>query len=164
MIKEHQHGHRSDCTVHGTDAVRAMRETRKAAEKHGLYRSATESDACGVGFVVNMRGERSHEIVEMGLQILRNLEHRGACGCDPLTGDGAGILMQIPHDFLAAQVPSQLEASRLPGAEVEYGVGMLFLPQATRLRTPPAARRPSPAGDPRRRAVACIGWRTVPDG
>jgi len=79
MIKENQHGQRSDCAVHGTDAVRAMRETRRAAEKHGLYRSQTESDACGVGFVVNMRGERSHDIVEKGLQILRNLEHRGAC-------------------------------------------------------------------------------------
>ena len=126
MNEQIQHGYREDCPVHGVEAVRRMRENRKAAEKHGLYRSQTESDACGVGFVVNMRGEKSHAIVEMGLQILRNLEHRGACGCDPLTGDGAGILMQIPHDFFAAAC-KQLGFT-LP-AEGEYGVGMVFLPR-----------------------------------
>ena len=59
-----------------------------------------EHDACGVGFVVNVKGEKSHRIVEQGLEVLRNLTHRGACGCDPLTGDGAGILVQVPDAFL----------------------------------------------------------------
>ena len=68
--------------------------------REGLYDPAQEHDACGVGFVVNMHGEKSHEIVRSGLEILVNLTHRGACGCDPLTGDGAGILTQIPHEFL----------------------------------------------------------------
>ena len=91
----------------------------------GLYDPAHEHDACGVGFVVNIRGERSHDIVAKGLQILENLEHRGACGCDPETGDGSGLLMQLPHEFF------QREAERLgfgipaPG---EYGVGQVFLP------------------------------------
>ncbi len=58
-----------------------------------------EHDACGVGFVVNVKGEPSHDIVQKGLTVLQNLTHRGACGCDPLTGDGAGILVQIPDDF-----------------------------------------------------------------
>src|SRR5207249_4054288 len=60
----------------------------------------TERDACGVGFVVNVKGERSHDIIEKGLTVLQNLTHRGACGCDPLTGDGAGILVQVPDAFL----------------------------------------------------------------
>ncbi len=69
--------------------------------REGLYDPAFEHDACGVGFVVNMHGEKSHQIVRQGLEILVNLTHRGACGCDPLTGDGAGILMQMPHEFFA---------------------------------------------------------------
>ena len=70
----------------------------------GLYDPAFEHDACGVGFVVNMHGEKSHQIVRQGLEILVNLTHRGACGCDPLTGDGAGILVQMPHEFFAAKL------------------------------------------------------------
>ncbi len=68
--------------------------------KQGLYDPQFEHDACGVGFVVNIKGEKSHEIVEQALQVLVNLDHRGACGCEENTGDGAGILLQIPHAFL----------------------------------------------------------------
>ena len=102
-----------------------MHNYRSIPKKQGLYDPAHEHDACGVGFVVNIKGERSHDIVAKGLQVLDNLTHRGACGCDPRTGDGAGILMQIPHEFFAS------EAARLgfklpaPG---EYGVGQVFLP------------------------------------
>ena len=88
----------------------------------GLYDPRHEHDACGMGFIVNLKGEKSHGIVEKGLQILKNLEHRGACGCDPETGDGAGILIQIPHEFFARELPFALPA---PG---QYGVGMMFLP------------------------------------
>ena len=91
----------------------------------GLYDPRHEHDACGVGFVANLEGKPSHNIIRKGLQILINLTHRGACGCDPDTGDGAGILMQIPHAFF------EREALRLgfhlPGLG-EYGVGMIFLP------------------------------------
>jgi glutamate synthase domain-containing protein 1 len=69
----------------------------------GLYDPANERDACGIGFVVNIGGDPSHDIVLKGLQILENLVHRGACGCDPETGDGAGILIQIPHRFFARE-------------------------------------------------------------
>jgi glutamate synthase (ferredoxin) len=73
------------------------------SRKQGLYDPNYEHDACGVGFVVNMKGKKSHEIVEQALTILLNLNHRGACGCEPNTGDGAGILMQVPHKFMQRQ-------------------------------------------------------------
>ena len=69
----------------------------------GLYDPAREHDACGVGFIVNLRRAKSHAIIENGLRILENLEHRGAVGADPLVGDGAGMLVQIPHRFFAAE-------------------------------------------------------------
>ena len=69
----------------------------------GLYDPAHEHDACGVGFVVDMKGRKSSNIVKNALQVLLNLEHRGACGCEVNTGDGAGILIQVPHKFLAGQ-------------------------------------------------------------
>ena len=93
--------------------------------KQGLYDPRFEHDACGVGFVVNIKGEKSSEIVQQALTVLENLDHRGACGCEENTGDGAGILLQIPHTFLkeaCAGLGFQLPD---PG---EYGVGMIFLP------------------------------------
>ncbi|HVW38012.1 MAG TPA: glutamate synthase subunit alpha, partial [Pirellulales bacterium] len=93
--------------------------------RDGLYDPANERDACGVGFVVNMHGKKSHEIVRSGLEILVNLAHRGACGCDPLTGDGAGILTQIPHEFFQAKAQELGFALPAPGA---YAVGNMFLP------------------------------------
>ncbi|MEI6513068.1 MAG: glutamate synthase central domain-containing protein, partial [bacterium] len=90
--------------------------------KSGLYDPQFEHDACGVGFVANIKGVRSHAIIEQGLRILENLVHRGACGCDPETGDGAGILFQIPHEFFQKQLDG-----RLPGPG-DYAVGMVFLP------------------------------------
>lgn len=68
-------------------------------KKQGLYDPALEHDACGMGFVVNIQGEKSHAIIEEALNVLENLNHRGASGADENTGDGAGILVQIPHDF-----------------------------------------------------------------
>ena len=73
-------------------------------QAQGLYDPAKEHDSCGVGFVADMRNEKSHAIVEMGLQILLNLDHRGASGADPKLGDGCGILLQIPHEFLQSGV------------------------------------------------------------
>jgi len=93
------------------------------AQRAGLYDPEFEHDACGVGFVADMKGRRSHRIVEQALEILVNLEHRGACGCDPETGDGAGIIVQIPHELFGRAMGGSLPE---PG---RYGVGMVFLPQ-----------------------------------
>jgi glutamate synthase (ferredoxin) len=91
--------------------------------KQGLYDPQFEHDACGVGFIVHMKGEKSHAIVEQALTILENLEHRGACGAETNTGDGAGILMQVPHKFL--QKVAAAENIALPEAG-QYGVGMIY--------------------------------------
>jgi glutamate synthase (ferredoxin) len=91
--------------------------------KQGLYDPQFEHDACGVGFIVHKSGKKSHAIVEQGLTILENLEHRGACGCETNTGDGAGILMQIPHKFLVKVAA----AANIALPEVgQYGVGMVY--------------------------------------
>jgi glutamate synthase domain-containing protein 2/glutamate synthase domain-containing protein 1/glutamate synthase domain-containing protein 3 len=100
--------------------------SRRPPGRQGLYDPAHEHDACGVGFVVNVKGQASHVIIEQGLQILANLTHRGACGCDPLTGDGAGILTQIPDAFLRKVTPA-VDINLPPRGE--YGVGMVFLPE-----------------------------------
>jgi glutamate synthase (ferredoxin) len=89
----------------------------------GLYDPRHEHDACGVGFVVHIKGRRSHAIVRQALQVLMNLRHRGACGCEANTGDGAGILLQVPDRFFRKVTPFALPA------EGEYGVGLVFLPR-----------------------------------
>ena len=98
---------------------------KKFQEQQGLYEPQTESDACGVGFVVNMKGRKSHEIVDNALTILKNLLHRGACGCEENTGDGVGILIQKPHKFFK-RVCGDININ-LPNDD-EYGTGMVFLP------------------------------------
>jgi glutamate synthase (ferredoxin) len=99
--------------------------------KQGLYDPQYEHDACGVGFVVNVKGKRSNAIVRQALTVLEHLSHRGACGAEANTGDGAGILLQLPHKFFT-KVASQ-NGFVLPAAD-EYGVGMLFLPKDAELR------------------------------
>ncbi|MGH9405823.1 MAG: glutamate synthase central domain-containing protein, partial [Terriglobia bacterium] len=93
----------------------------------GLYDPTNERDACGIGFVANIEGRKSHDIIAKGLQILINLTHRGACGCDPETGDGAGVLIQVPHAFFDRECPRWGFTLPSPG---EYGVGMVFFPVA----------------------------------
>ncbi|MER3424658.1 MAG: glutamate synthase subunit alpha, partial [Nitrospiraceae bacterium] len=94
--------------------------------KQGLYDPQHEKDSCGIGFVVDIKGRKSNSIIRQGLQVLENLYHRGAQGCDPCTGDGAGILFQVPHGFFKH---AAAEAGlKLPNAG-EYGVGMVFLPR-----------------------------------
>ena len=97
----------------------------------GLYDPANEHDACGIGFVANIEGHKSHGIIAKGIQILINLTHRGACGCDPETGDGAGVLIQIPHAFFDRECSSLGFTLPAPG---EYGIGMVFLPVARQER------------------------------
>ena len=124
--------------------------------KQGLYDPQFEHEACGVGFVVNIKGRKSHSIIDQALQVLLNLDHRGACGCEANTGDGAGILIQPPHDFL--KLAAKEGRITLP-ARGDYGVGMLFLP-------PDAAQR----GECEKifgeivseEGQRVLGWRTLP--
>ncbi|MDM7457199.1 MAG: hypothetical protein P3W97_008130, partial [Tepidimonas sp.] len=96
------------------------------AAQRGLYDAALEHDACGVGFVAHIKGQKSHAIVTQALKILENLDHRGAVGADPLMGDGAGILLQIPDPLYREEMAKQGVTLPPPG---EYGVGMIFLPK-----------------------------------
>ncbi len=94
-------------------------------EQRGLYDPRADRDECGIGFVASVKGEKSHDIIVKGIQILVNLQHRGASGSDPVTGDGAGALIQIPHEFFERECAKLGFTLPLPG---EYGVGMVFLP------------------------------------
>jgi glutamate synthase (NADPH/NADH) large chain len=117
----------------GLDMTKSFRPQLpyNAPKAQGLFDPKREFDACGVGFIANMSGERTHTIIENALFILENLEHRGAVGADPLAGDGAGVLLQIPHGLLAPECKKL--NFELP-AVGEYAVGQLFMPQDDRLR------------------------------
>ncbi|HLG57335.1 MAG TPA: glutamate synthase large subunit [Vicinamibacterales bacterium] len=119
----------------------------------GLYDPRAESDACGVGFVVHIKGQRSHHIVRKALQVLINLEHRGACGCEANTGDGAGILIQTPDGFLRKAV-----SFALPPAGA-YGAGLVFLPhdESDRDRIKDLIARIT-----EEEGQTLLGWRDVP--
>ncbi len=124
--------------------------------KQGLYDPQFEHDACGVGFVVNIKGKKSHEIVSQALEILVNLDHRGACGCEPNTGDGAGILLQMPDSFLRS-VCAPLGIV-LP-EPYHYGVGMLFTsPKATERNAARHILEKILVDE----GVELLGWRNVP--
>jgi len=108
-----------------------MKNSYGLPPKQGLYDPCMEKDNCGVGFIAHMKGVKSHNIVAQGIQILANLHHRGAVGSDPNTGDGAGILIQIPHKFLSKKATEL--GFTLPD-EGDYGVGMIYLPQEPNAR------------------------------
>ena len=138
--------------------------------KQGLYDPWFEHDACGVGFVVDIKGRKSHQILKQAIQVLTNLDHRGAAGSEANTGDGAGVLLQMPHAFLKEACKKARITLPAPG---EYGSGLVFLPRdrdqapaargalradravrgpddprlahACRSTTPPSARPPRPA-------------------
>jgi len=124
--------------------------------RQGLYDPANEHDACGVGFVANFKGRKSHEIVRQGLCILENLTHRGAVGADPKAGDGAGILIQIPDAFLRACCDDL--GFTLPETE-HYGVGMVFLPQPEATRKHCEALIETTLAE---EGQSLLGWRDVP--
>ena len=124
--------------------------------KQGLYDPQFEHDACGVGVVANLSGEKTHRIIDQGIEILCNLEHRGARGADPLTGDGAGLLLQTPDDLLRAEAARLGFALPPPGA---YGVGMVFLPAA---EGPRAACRAIIEQSVADLGARLLGWRAVP--
>ena len=100
-------------------------------QNQGLYHPSFERDACGIGFVANIKGNKSHQIISDALTILENMEHRGACGCESNTGDGAGIMIQIPHEFFFDECIKLGE--HLPSYG-KYGVGVIFFPKEIRLR------------------------------
>src|SRR5688572_20670785 len=139
-------------------------EERLRSSSEGLYDPANEHDACGVGFVAHIKGVKAHAIVEQGLKILENLDHRGAVGADKLMGDGAGILIQIPDDYYRAEMA---RAGTAPDGSVgielpppgEYGVGMIFLPKehASRLACVQELERAVKA-----EGQVLLGWRDVP--
>src|SRR5437899_1385259 len=124
--------------------------------KQGLYDPQYEHDSCGVGFLVNMKGRKSHQIVQQALQILVNLDHRGACGCETNTGDGAGILLQTPHSFLS-QVSNELNI-KLP-APGHYACGFIFLPTNRQERADCEQLFEKIIAEEGQKV---LGWRTVP--
>lgn len=124
--------------------------------KQGLYDPQFEHDACGVGFVVNIKGEQSHTIVEQALTVLENLDHRGACGCEENTGDGAGILLQTPHAFFQEVCAGLGFTLPEPG---QYGVGMLFLPPERKQRLQCEKMLEAIVRD---EGQEVLGWRKVP--
>src|ERR1700684_3543007 len=122
----------------------------------GLYHPAHEHDACGIGFVASIGGHKSHDIIRKGIQVLLNLTHRGACGCDPETGDGAGVLIQIPHQFFLRECGKLGFELPKPGA---YAVGMTFLPveKHERLQCEGILERIV-----REEGLNVLGWRDTP--
>jgi glutamate synthase domain-containing protein 2/glutamate synthase domain-containing protein 1/glutamate synthase domain-containing protein 3 len=130
--------------------------SRGLPESQGLYDPRHEHDACGIGFVANISGKKSHDIIVKGIEILLNLAHRGACGCDPRTGDGAGVLIQIPHAFFEAECSRSGFALPSPG---EYGVGMVFLPVEPHERMQCEAILEEIVRD---EGLAVLGWRDTP--
>jgi len=137
-----------------TSAVATRQEIQAAAEL-GMYANV-EHDACGVGFVAHIKGLKAHSIVQQGLKILENIDHRGAVGADPLMGDGAGLLIQIPDEFYRAEMAKQGVVLPPPG---EYGVGMIFLPKesASRQACEQEMERAIKA-----EGQVLLGWRDVP--
>ena len=128
----------------------------RTPKPQGLYHPRNEHDACGMGLVANIRGVRSHDIIRKGLEVLINLTHRGAAGCDPETGDGAGILIQIPHTFFTRECGELGMQLPEPGA---YGVAMCFLPveKHSRLQAEGVLERIA-----QEEGLKVIGWRDTP--
>ena len=114
----------------GTTFVSDKILREKAAQRGsaGLYDPANEHDACGVGMIVNIHGNKSHELVDSALKVLENMKHRGAEGADNKTGDGAGILLQIPHEFILLQGIPVPEKGK-------YGTGLVFLPRSLKVQS-----------------------------
>ena len=129
---------------------------RSVLTKNGLYDPVNEHDACGFGFVANVDGRKTHEIVRRGITVLENLVHRGACGCDPETGDGAGLLFQTPHRFFAEHAETLGFTLPEPGA---YCAGMTFLPHSADDR---AACKAIVQKFVEAEGQTLLGWRDVP--
>jgi len=138
-------------------ALHTMKDTRYGLPpKQGLYDPQYEKDACGMGFVAHIKGIKSHTIVRQALTVLENMEHRGGQGSEPNTGDGAGILIQIPHGFFAREMA---KADVMLPAEGDYAVGMIFFPQEADVREEQERRLEAIIAE---EGQTLLGWRTVP--
>jgi glutamate synthase (NADPH/NADH) large chain len=135
----------------------STRDPRTEAAELGLYRPDYEHDACGVGFIAHLRGVASHGLIAQALEILENLEHRGAEGSDPMTGDGAGVLIQLPRELFAEE--GKRLGIPLPHGRGEYGVGMIFLPIEEAKRDACIALVEEIVDEERQ---DFLGWREVP--
>src|SRR4029077_11325410 len=155
-IETHCSAAADGCAIFTLNNMNELYPFRGIPPAQGLYRPEHEHDACGIGFVASIEGRKSHDIVLKGIQILVNLTHRGACGCDPQTGDGAGILIQIPHTFFAREAASLGFSLPSPG---EYGVGMVFLPVDTQDRLICEGVIEKIA---REEGLTVLGWRDTP--
>ncbi|WKZ11473.1 MAG: glutamate synthase large subunit [Gammaproteobacteria bacterium] len=127
-----------------------------APARQGLYNPAFEHEACGVGFVVDIKGRKSHRILEQAIEILRNLDHRGACGCEANTGDGAGVLLQMPHRFFAGVCEEANINLPPPG---QYGCGLVFFPRDVGKRRKLEQKFQQIVQS---EGQSILGWRTVP--
>ena len=136
--------------------IEQQRLDQARLEANGMYSSQFEKDACGMGFVVNIKGKKSHSIIDDGLRILERLEHRGGAGADKDTGDGAGILVQIPHEFFKREC--EVLGINLPVAG-EYGVGMVFAHKYESLRNEQKRIFEEVV---REEGQVVLGWREVP--
>ncbi|MDU6673045.1 MAG: glutamate synthase subunit alpha, partial [Bradyrhizobium sp.] len=136
------------------EITRELHTWRPDAE--GLYDPSQEKDSCGVGFIANIKGQKSHQIVADALSILCNLEHRGAVGADPRFGDGAGILVQIPHAFFARKAKELGFTLPAPG---EYAIGALFMPRDEAWRN---VIKSIIADQIEEEGLVLLGWRDVP--
>src|SRR6195256_3339544 len=153
-----------------TDALSAAADSKPAEAAHeepqreftwrppaeGLYDPSLEKDSCGVGFIANIKGKKSHQIVSDAINILCNLEHRGAVGADPRAGDGAGILVQIPHAFFARKTRELGFTLPQPG---DYAVGAVFMPREKAWRK---VIKSIIADQIREEQLTLLGWREVP--
>ena len=128
----------------------------KKATKIGLYDPKNEHDACGLGFIANFKGKKSHKIIQDGIKILENLEHRGATGADPLMGDGAGMLTQIPHRFFSEEC--QKIGFKIPNSG-QYSIGFFFTPRDQKLQNFIKMEIEKIAAISKQ---PLIGWRAVP--
>ena len=108
-----------------------MDEIDQCPKKQGLYDPNFEKGSCGVGFIADINGKKTYDTVKNGLQILKNMSHRGATGADPDTGDGAGIMIQVPHEYYKSDLEKDNVVLPEPG---EYGVGMIFFPMEPNAR------------------------------
>lgn len=136
--------------------IKQQRLDQARLEANGMYSSQFEKDACGMGFVVNIKGKKSHDIIDDGLRILERLEHRGGAGADKDTGDGAGILVQIPHEFFKREC--EVLGINLPSAG-DYGVGMVFAHKYESLRNEQKRIFEEVV---REEGQVVLGWREVP--
>ena len=162
VVKTQAHDYRQTRAQITATGAKTRASTPGLPKKQGLYDPRNERDACGVGFVAHLKGKKSHQIVKDGLFMLENLTHRGAVGADPLMGDGAGVLVQVPDAFFRREMAAQ--GVELPPTG-QYGVGHWFMPRDAELRAhidEIIREYQLPAHTVALGVKGCITWSTTP--